>query len=290
MRTKILLLGTNTAAIDDFFDKMNEGFELQSTSLRYDDIVSHMKYFQPAAIIYCLARESRDDISRMVPIKHRLQALNTPFIILGDDTDCDDFTKTAVHVADFVLTKPLTAATIQNQLHWFLEQWDTEHSSINAFPQEASTPAEPEHTEDDPHIAGILRELGVSGSVPENADKRKHILVIDDDIRMLRVIKAHLENEYTVATAISGAVGLRFLEKNSTDLILLDYEMPDEKGPDVLAKIRANDTTKDIPVLFLTGAAERSKIQKALSMKPQGYMLKPIEQEKLLAKIKELLK
>jgi CheY-like chemotaxis protein len=118
---------------------------------------------------------------------------------------------------------------------------------------------------------------------------RKHILIIDDDIRMLRVLKSHLEGDYDVATAISGAVGLRFLERKTTNLILLDYEMPNMKGPEVLEKLRENDATKDIPVLFLTGAAERDKIRKALSLKPQGYLLKPIDQKTLLHKVQEVL-
>jgi response regulator RpfG family c-di-GMP phosphodiesterase len=55
-----------------------------------------------------------------------------------------------------------------------------------------------------------------------------------------------------------------------------------------LEKLHANEATKDIPVLFLTGAAERDKIRRALSLKPQGYLLKPIDQKTLMAKVKEV--
>lgn len=58
----------------------------------------------------------------------------------------------------------------------------------------------------------------------------KNILVIDDDARMLKVIKLHLHEKYDVATAISGKIALKFLETKHTDLILLDYAMPDENG------------------------------------------------------------
>lgn len=79
------------------------------------------------------------------------------------------------------------------------------------------------------------------------------------------------------------------MENKHTDLVLLDYEMPGENGPAVLEKLRANNATKDIPVIFLTGITEREKITKALVMKPQGYLLKPVEHEKLISVIEKTL-
>ena len=73
-------------------------------------------------------------------------------------------------------------------------------------------------------------------------------------------------------------------------MILLDYVMPGEDGPTVLSKIHENPATKDIPVIFLTGMMEKGKIQEALSERPQGYLLKPIEREKLLSTIESVLK
>ena len=92
-----------------------------------------------------------------------------------------------------------------------------------------------------------------------------------------------------MATAKSGKVAMKFLETKTTDLVLLDYEMPEEKGPEVLSKIRANIKTKDLPVIFLTGVTEKEKIQEVLSMKPQGYLLKPISMMKLSATIKSVI-
>ena len=98
-----------------------------------------------------------------------------------------------------------------------------------------------------------------------------------------------LREKYNVATAVSGKIALNFLEKRKTDLILLDYVMPDEDGPAVLKKLRENDATKDIPVVFLTGINDRSKIEKVLDMKPQGYLLKPIKPEKLFRTIRQII-
>ena len=51
---KILLLGTNKAVIDDFFRQLVDSFEILSSSLRYEDVMAHIKYVKPDAIVYCL--------------------------------------------------------------------------------------------------------------------------------------------------------------------------------------------------------------------------------------------
>ena len=65
--------------------------------------------------------------------------------------------------------------------------------------------------------------------------------------------------------------------------------MPGETGPEILEKLRANDVTKDIPVIFLTGVSEREKIQEALVLKPQSYLLKPVDHEKLRSAIAKVV-
>jgi CheY-like chemotaxis protein len=119
--------------------------------------------------------------------------------------------------------------------------------------------------------------------------EKLHVLVVDDDVRMIKTLKLFLEDEYQVATAVNGTIALRYLENKPADLILLDYEMPDLSGPEVLDLIHSHKGLRKIPVVFLTGASERSKIAKALALKPQGYLLKPVERAALMSKLHEIL-
>ena len=127
-----------------------------------------------------------------------------------------------------------------------------------------------------------------AGTVPEEK-RRKHVLIVDDDSSVLKLIKGYLSEKYDVATAISGKVAMKFLETRKTDLVLLDYEMPVENGPAVLSKIRSDANLKNLPVVFLTGVTAKEKIQEVLAMKPQGYLLKPIDAERLDATIDSIL-
>lgn len=131
----------------------------------------------------------------------------------------------------------------------------------------------PEQSSASPKVSAVPKAI---------ASQRAHILVVDDDPLMLKMLKEQLREDYDVATAVSGKIAMKFLERKKTNLILLDYEMPEENGPAVLEKLRANDATKDVPVIFLTGVSEREKIQEALALKPQSYLLKPVDREKLL--------
>ena len=135
-----------------------------------------------------------------------------------------------------------------------------------------------------------VEEILKSLELPEEDNKRrKHVLVVDDDVRMLRMIRKQLESEYDIATAVNGKVALKFLETKHTDLILLDYEMPVEDGPSVLEKIRQNSRWKDLPVIFLTGVSSKEKIQEVLQLRPQGYILKPINRQRLLLEIEKII-
>lgn len=285
MGYKVLVMGKNDSAIDAFFKQMDDDFTVLSCSTRYEDIVGHIDCFAPDVLVYCLFDEPRDSIVRMISVNSRLMRSNIPFVILGSKEDCTMFEKIAVNVASLVLYRPISAKNIQEEIREFLKK--------------RSKPAKEDEND---AFAGMRRldssvlpgldfslDLGSQFNFGNSVQGRKHILVVDDNAVMLQVIKEHLHDKYDVGTAISGKIALRFLESKTTDLILLDYDMPQENGPAILEKLRASDATKNIPVIFLTGVTEVKKIKEALVLKPQGYLLKPVNREKLLEEIEKFI-
>ncbi len=115
--------------------------------------------------------------------------------------------------------------------------------------------------------------------------KRKNILVVDDDVNYLAMVYDWLKDKYRVSVVNSGMQAITWLAKNHVDLILLDYEMPVTDGPKVLEMIRTEVQTADIPVMFLTGKNDRQSIMKVLSLKPDDYLLKTIDQKGLIKKL-----
>ena len=113
----------------------------------------------------------------------------------------------------------------------------------------------------------------------------KSILVVDDDVVFLNMMKEWLSDEYRVAVVNSGTRTITYLANNKPDLILLDYEMPVTSGPQVLEMIRADSELEKTPVIFLTGKGDRESVTKVLSLKPNGYLLKSLTREELKASI-----
>lgn len=274
MKYKILLTGKNQTVIDDFFAQLDDNLEPITTSIRYDDIMSHIRYIEPDAFVYCIYNETRDYISRIISLKPRIAREGIPLIVIGSEEDCAEFEKVAIGTADLILPTPLKAVVIEEKVISYID------GLRRAEAEEQRRLVEEQRR---------LEEQRAEEEKEAEKRRRKHILAVDDDATMLKTLKEQLHDNYDVATAISGKVALKFLEKKKTDLILLDYAMPGESGTAVLEKLRANENTKDIPVVFLTGVTEREMITQALVMKPQGYLLKPIEHEKLIATIEQII-
>lgn len=147
--------------------------------------------------------------------------------------------------------------------------------------------------------AGLLKKcnqmLGRTGEVDNSSDDwgiewneqiKQQIMLVDDSPLALRSIKAMLDKEYDVMVATSGEKALAMAKKNLPDLILLDYEMPGWDGRRTLEELRKDEEVGDIPVIFLTGVADKEHIAAVLGMNPQGYLLKPVDKDKLLKTIK----
>lgn len=115
--------------------------------------------------------------------------------------------------------------------------------------------------------------------------RRKSILLVDDDGTFLKMVKDWLSSKYRVTIVTSGAQALMYIADNKPDLILLDYEMPVTSGPQVLEMIRSETKVDSIPVIFLTGKGDRESVLKVLSLKPDGYLLKSMTRDKLVAAV-----
>lgn len=122
----------------------------------------------------------------------------------------------------------------------------------------------------------------------ENAEKKK-LLIVDDDGTTLRVLKGMLEHEYDVTIVNSGMNAMKAIGKKRPDLILLDYEMPVCDGRQTLEMLRADEESKYIPVVFLTGVNDREHIEAVLSLRPAGYLLKPPDKKRIVEAIKNAL-
>ena len=113
----------------------------------------------------------------------------------------------------------------------------------------------------------------------------KKILVVDDNLSILKQISAHLAGEYEVLLAKTGSLALQICIKEEPDLILLDIEMPDMDGFEVINRLKLNPYLDRIPVVFLTANHSAEFEIKALEMGAKDFIMKPVEKSILLHRI-----
>lgn len=118
----------------------------------------------------------------------------------------------------------------------------------------------------------------------------KRILVVDDDVMSLRMAEFILsQNGYQVHKAESGMEGLLYLRDEEVDLVLLDVEMPIMSGIQTLEIMKANAELSNIPVIFLTAAADSDTIQEAEKRGAKDYVTKPFISQDLLNRVDKVL-
>lgn len=118
--------------------------------------------------------------------------------------------------------------------------------------------------------------------------KKKHILVIDDERALLKLVKNILEPKgYKVSLAASGHSGLALMEKEHPDLIILDMKMPGLNGFQVLDLIRQRS---NVPVIMLTGVIDKNILSKSLNIGADDYITKPFNPDVLVARIEAKLR
>lgn len=127
-------------------------------------------------------------------------------------------------------------------------------------------------------------------AVDTSADRKKTILVIDDEPANLGILKSVLQAHFRVRVARSGMEALRAAgEAPHADLVLLDVMMPDMDGYTVLANLRASPMTGDIPVLFVTALDSPENERRGLELGAVDYITKPINPAVLLARVRTQL-
>jgi DNA-binding response OmpR family regulator len=109
------------------------------------------------------------------------------------------------------------------------------------------------------------------------------ILIIDDDEDVIALVRHHLARAgYEVLHALGCVQGLALATREAPDLIVSDVRMPEFDGFGLLAALRANATTRAMPVVFLTVLDDAESLTRAMRLGVDGYLPKPVQREVLL--------
>lgn len=117
------------------------------------------------------------------------------------------------------------------------------------------------------------------------------VLIADDQTELLFLMKERLEEEdFKVVTAVDGKETLQMVFEHHPDIVVLDYDMPFKDGLTISRELKDNPLFAHVPIIIVTGHAERNVKIKGLSMGIDDYMIKPVDTDELVARIRMILR
>jgi CheY-like chemotaxis protein len=117
----------------------------------------------------------------------------------------------------------------------------------------------------------------------------KKVLVVEDVDFNRDLVVQLLEDKYHVIEAVNGQEGVELAERERPDLILMDLSLPVMDGWEATRRIKANADLRSIPVIALTAHAMVGDEKKALAAGCDDYLVKPLDEDALMAKIAKYL-
>ncbi|MCM1495105.1 MAG: response regulator [Bacteroides sp.] len=305
MKYKILVSGNNSSLITDFIQRTETFFQSLSTTSCWQDLVGHFELFKPDAYVCFVSSEHSSILPQISDLKKNAAYNGASIFLICDAKTYDELATRSLFMADvdLIIRRPISMDNLVLQIMGYFDEKN--ESQAKAVEQNAAMETKDAAVitkENEKEKTAVAREneegktavlatdkeeerIAVATKKPE----RKHILVIDDDRIILKMLKTALSDTYDVTVMVSGVSAEKFLESSNIDLIILDYEMPGETGAEVFRRIKRNPKISHIPVCFLTGVSERGKIMEIMALRPRGYLLKPIDMDKLFAMAANLI-
>ena len=137
----------------------------------------------------------------------------------------------------------------------------------------------------------VAMARNAAGKVPPRNGQRHNILVIEDDMDLLKLVGEVLAKAgFLTRFARSRAeINAEFNKTPLPDLVLLDVRLPDADGFNILEKIRSNQKILKLPIIMMTGRSEVTDVARGLSLGADGYVTKPFKISGLVSAINTVL-
>lgn len=208
-------------------------------------------------------------------VRQEAQWSDLPILVITAHTDTASIQQVFAAGADDFVGKPIVGPELVTRVISRLERVRAQHRSAKL---------ERKQTTSDP------TESASAEFASHPLHTHTNLLLVDDQSDNLRTLSAILKGRgYRVRQAISGETALETIGSQPPDLILLDIRMPNMDGYEVCARLKANETTREIPIIFLSALDDTTDKIKAFAVGGADYITKPFQAEEVLTRIKHQL-
>lgn len=288
MKHKVLINSINYKVTADFIQHTEAFFDTLSTSSCWQDILLHFKVFDPEVYVVFVEPEFERTVSQVNNLKSSSEYNGAVIVFVADSATCEQLEHHAKFTANLIIRRPISADNIVLKINRYIDDLNAAKERAKEKQLEREKLAEAERQALEAKAAEAAAKETEAENQSAASGEKKHILIVDDDRTILKMLKSALGDDYEVTTMINGMMVEKLLDTKKVDLMILDYEMPIETGADIFRRVKKKPSAAQIPVCFLTGVTDREKIMEVMSLKPHGYLLKPIDMDMLQSTVKNL--
>lgn len=258
---KILLVGQLGEIVRSINDGLLREFSVQICSEQIEMVQSMAKIVKPDMFIFCQIGSHESDVAFFEWVKRNYPQI--PVLVISTEDDWREIAKYCNSVQFDRFFRPVT-------IHAISEKCKELTASKLILPKGKVNEDDEEQTD-----TGIISDV----------KRKKVIMVVDDNPIVLRNVKSILDEKYETIVVPSGEKALALIPKKRPDLVLLDYEMKGINGRETFEVMLNDEYMSTIPVIFLTSVSSKDMVLDVLKSKPAGYILKPIDKERLFDEI-----
>ena len=255
---QVLLVGKFTQRVREVNKVLANTYEVKTCINRLEIFDGMYKIKQPDVVVYIIEQKEDCDEELLDALKKEYKEV--PVICSNSDVD-DDWIKEYMKSHRFMyLPSSSTTDELVQKVEYMIKRKESGEY-----------------------------ELEVPKAAVTNDSTRKNLLLVDDSGFALRTIKGYIGNKYDVRMVTSGLDAIAAIHQKKPDLILLDYQMPMFDGKQTMEKIKEVEGGQDIPIVFVTSVNDKEHIKAVLALRPAGYLLKPVDGDRLLQTIESIL-
>lgn len=276
---KVLLVGKFTDYLREINKSLAQKYEVRACVNKLEIFKGMFKLNKPDIVVFLLneMNETNEELLKELKEEHS----EIPVVCAGIEVEKKKIEE--LDIASFVfVTTPYTEEELLNMVEDILNG----NYVSNIIPEKVDVQEEQNADEE---IDNEEKSEEQETKKKPVINTRKTILLVDDSGIFLRMLNGLLSDNYDVRMATSGLKALTSIHEKKPDLILLDYEMPMYDGRETMIKIREKEENKDIPIVFVTAVNKKEHIKAVLALKPAGYLLKPIDRDRLFQTIKDII-
>lgn len=289
---KVLLVGKFTDHFREINKKLATKYEVRACVNKLEIFRGMFKLNKPDVVVMIFGEmnETNESLLREVQKEHS----EIPVVCAGINTEGEKRLANLMLTNVAFLPPPYSTKEVEEKVESVLNENFVEGMLLKTLGIDLSIDDEYKQVEPKEETKKEIKKEEVKKpeqkAVRTEAGKgKKSILLVDDSGIYLRMLNGLLAEEYDVRMTTSGLKALSLIRESRPDLILLDYEMPIFDGRETMIKIREVEENKDIPIIFVTAVNQKDHIKAVLELNPAGYILKPVNKEKLFEKIRSVI-